>query len=228
MNNVYTLAGAVVIAGIMISGAIIYSNTIQNDNDREAKVADESSENNEDDGARSIDIDIEGWPKRGDIDAPVVIVEYSDYVCPFSKRLKDETISRIKENYVNEGRVLLVYKDLPVGGGDRAAEAAHCAGEQNAFWEYHEMLYENQANHRGSWNDPEIHGRYAEDLGLDADELVECFEERRYRDKVLGSAREAQSLGGRGTPFVIVNGRSVSGAQPYEVFRRLIEEGLEG
>ena len=224
MNNVFTLAGAIVISGAMISGAVLYSN---NDNCEEETVkTPEVAENKGNEKVDARNIDIEDWPTKGDPDAPVVIIEYSDYACPFSKRLKEDTVSKLKEVYVESGRVLFVYKDLPVVGGNLAAEAAHCAGEQGAYWEYHDILFENQTADRGSWGNPDIHRGYAETLGLDANRLVACFQERRYREKVLESTQEAQSLGGRGTPFLLINTQTVSGAQPYPVFEQIIQQEL--
>ena len=225
MNNIYILGGSIIISGAMISGAVLYSG---NNIDREALVAQGVDSTNKANEVQidARELDIENWPTKGDPNAPVVIVEYSDYVCPFCKRLKDETISQIEENYVKTGKVLLVFKDLPVVGGNLAAEAAHCAGEQNSYWEYHNLLFENQATDRGSWSNPEIHRGYAEKLGLNANSLIKCFQERRYEQKVQESTREAQSLGGRGTPFLIVNTQVVTGAQPYQVFRQVIEQEL--
>lgn len=227
MKGIYILAISIVISGAMMSGAFIYVN--KDGSDRTGPNNEEERGSEERESAREIDareIDIEGWPTKGDLDAPVVIIEYSDYVCPFCKKLKDEALSEIEDNYVENGRVLMVFKDFPVVGGDRAAEAAHCAAEQGDYWSYHDILFERQASDRGSWADPEVHRGYAEELGLDSDELVSCFEERRFRQKVVDSTREAQSFGVRGTPYLLVNSRAVSGAQSYQVFEQIIEQEL--
>ena len=226
MNNIHFVTGAIVIAGAMISGAVVYSNTVDCGAERSTVVKEDRGETETTEKTDISDIDIDGWPQKGNPEASVVIIEYSDYVCPFSKRLNDEAMTRIKEKYVENGDVLLVFKDLPVVGGDRAAEAAHCAGEQGYYWEYHDILFENQTADRPKWSDPEIHRGYADRLGLDSAGLVECFNERRYRDKVIASAREAQALGGRGTPFVVINQNLISGAQPYQVFEQIIEREL--
>ncbi|MGM0482404.1 MAG: DsbA family protein [Patescibacteria group bacterium] len=222
MKNTYIIAIAIVIAGAMISGTFIYlERTDEGTSEQEARVA--GSEEKEETEIDAREINIEGWPQKGDPDAPVVVVEYSDYVCPFCKRLKDNAISSIEEEYVESGEVLLVFKDLPVVGGDRAAEAAHCAGEQDAYWDYHDILFENQQADRAKWDDSEVHRDYADEIGIDDDELVECFEDRKYQQKVIDSTREARSLGGEGTPYIIVNDQVVSGAQSYQIFERIIE-----
>jgi protein-disulfide isomerase len=88
--------------------------------------------------------ELEGFPSLGDENAPVLLVEYSDYACPFCKRLAEDAIRQIKSKYVDSGQVRIVYKDFAVVGGERAAEAAHCAGEQGKYWEYHDILFANQ------------------------------------------------------------------------------------
>ena len=175
-----------------------------------------------------VQADLEGWPSIGDPNAPVTIIEYSDFACPFCTRFWEQTLPSIKQDYVDEGIVRFVYKDFVVVGGDRAAEAAHCAAEQDSFWEYHDLLFEHHEQDRARWSDPNVHRGYAETLGLDADALVECFEERRYQAKVQESTREAQAHGGRGTPYFLVNDIPVSGAQPYPVFVEAIETALTG
>ncbi len=224
MKNIHFIAGAIVIAGVMVSGAVVYSSDSNCDVVKD--VTDTPDSEKKEETFKVSDIEIEGWPTKGDPDAPVVIVEYSDYVCPFCKKLNDETTSLINKDYVESGQVLLVFKDFPVVGGDRAAEAAHCAGDQDAYWEYHDILFENQQADRAKWGDSEVHREYADVLSLDSDRLAECFIERKYRDKVISSAREAQSIGGRGTPFVVINQQRVSGAQSYQVFEQMIEREL--
>ncbi len=171
-------------------------------------------------------IEIEGWPFLGEPDAPIVIVEYSDFACPFCKRFYEETLPLIKQNHIETGQVRFVYKDFIVVGGDRAAEAAHCAGEQEKYWEYHDLLFENLEQDRANWSDSQVHRGYAQQLGLDADALIDCFEERRFQSKVAASTQEAQRLGGTGTPYFIIGNESVSGAQPYQVFEEIINQAF--
>lgn len=226
MNNIYIVAGAIVIAGAMISGTVLFTNNSEIKTDSLKGQAVESITETDDNEVKidSREIDIEGWPTLGNPDAPIVIVEYADFACPFCKKLNDETVSKIKANYVEQGEVLFVYKDFAVVGGNLAAEAAHCAGEQDSYWEYYDILFENQTEDRGQWSNPETHKKYAEELNLNVDDLLTCFQERRYEEKVLSSTREAQSLGGRGSPYTIINQQPVSGAQPYQVFETVIKQ----
>ncbi len=214
---------AIIIAGLIIGGAILISGeplTYEDPIEEEQERAESEEEISMD------QIELDEYPSLGDPDAPVVMVEYSDYACPFCARFFEETLPDIKENYIDTDRVRFVYKDLIVVGGGKAAEAAHCAGEQDAYWEYHDLLFENLEQDRGNWADADIHVGYAEELGLDSQELVECFEEERYAERVQRSTEEAVGLDITGTPGFVINGEVVSGAQPYQVFEEVIERKL--
>jgi len=232
-NENYLTFIAIIVAGLIIGGAIIISgNDFSVDReiveeDQEREVIEEEEEVVEE--AERVDMDnieLDGWPSLGDSEAPVVMVEYSDFACPFCGRFFEETLPDIKENYIDTGEVHFVYKDLVVVGGDKAAEAAHCAGEQDSFWEYHDLLFENLEEDRGNWSDPDIHASYSRELGLDEEDLVTCFEEGRYVEKVQNSTEEAIGLEITGTPGFVINGEVVRGAQPYEVFEEIIEREL--
>ena len=223
--NPYLMPIAILVAGILIAGTIFLtgggsldSNTPRSGTPNDSEVAEESD--------FEAVINIEGWSFLGDEDAPVVMVEYSDFACSFCARFWGDTLPLIKERYVDTGQVKFVYKDFPVVGGAMAAEAAHCASEQDAYWEYHDLLFSRVNQDRQTWNDVEVHRDYANRLNLDATALVECFKSRRYQEKISESAREAQALGGSGTPFFVVNGTPISGAQPFCVFQQAIEQAL--
>ncbi len=162
----------------------------------------------------------------GDPQAPIEMIEYSDYACPFCARFWEQTLSPIKTNYIEKGLVRYTYKDLPVVGGNRASEAAHCAEEQGAFWEYHDVLYSRHSQDRGRWSNPEIHRAYAEFLGLDSDRLVSCFNERHYQQDVADNLSEGQAAGFSGTPSFLVNDEMVLGAKPFQSFQEVIENEL--
>ncbi len=163
----------------------------------------------------------------GDPDAPVTIVEYSDYACPFCTRYWETTLPQIKETFIDEGIVRYIYRDFAVVGGHWAAEAAWCADEQGAFWDYHDLLFSRHTEDRQRWNNVEIHRIYANALELDAEELASCFEERRFEERVSEMTQEATEQGGRGTPFFLVNDRGLSGAHPFETFEEVIHDELD-
>ena len=224
-NENYLTFIAIIIAGFIIGGAILMSgNDSVVPEDMEDGEVEEVIENDEE---ISMDqIELEGYPSLGDPEAPVVMVEYSDYACPFCGRFFEDTLSDIKENYIDTGQVRFVYKDLVVVGGDKAAEAAHCAGEQDSFWEYHDLLFQNLEEDREDWSNSEVHAGYADQLGLNSQDLVSCFEEGRHAQRVQNSTQEAVGLGITGTPGFVINGEVVRGAQPYEVFEEVIQRKL--
>ncbi len=159
---------------------------------------------------------------RGGADATVEIIEFGDFNCGFCGRFHKETYGQIAENYGDQVR--FVYRDFPILAETSvtAAVAARCAGEQGRFWEYHDLLFENQ----GVFNQNGAFAGFAEQLELNLDDFNTCVEEQRHIDDIAADYQFAQSLGIRGTPAFFINGRPISGAQPYEVFAALIDEEL--
>ena len=159
---------------------------------------------------------------RGDFNAPITLVEFSDFECPFSER-HYLTLKKILADY--KGKVRLVYKHFPLGfhpNAQKAAEASECAGEQGKFWEYHDKLFENFT----SGYSLENFKKWAKDLGLKPDEFNNCLDSGKYAKKVQTDYQEGLQKGVKGTPTTFVNGQLVSGALPYESFRQVIEQIL--
>ncbi len=159
----------------------------------------------------------------GDAKAAVTLVEFSDFQCPFCARVMP-TLKRIRETYGD--RVRIVWKDFPLTAihpqAFRAAEAGQCAREQGKFWEYHDRLFANQ-----QMLDVEFLKKYAADTGLDAAKFSACMDTAKYGDRVQEQMGIGARLGVESTPTTFINGRLVSGAQPYEVFAAIIDEELE-
>jgi protein-disulfide isomerase len=165
------------------------------------------------------DISVDDDPVYGPADAPITIVEFSDFNCGYCRKFYVETFWPLLEAYPSQIR--FVYRDLPVVGGFEAAQAAQCAHEQGAFWEYHDLLFTGTLGH-----DRAGYLQYAEDLGLDSDALAECFDSGRYAEEVEADARYAFNLGANGTPTFFVNGIPMVGAQPLANFVQVIEAEL--
>ena len=161
-------------------------------------------------------------PVRGSPTAPVTIVEFSDYQCPFC-RIVAPTLRKLVEDYGD--RVKLVYKDLPIvtihAQAAKAAEAAHCAGDQGRYWEYHDALFANQ----GTLDVPALK-KYAAALQLDDAQFTECIDSGRHAAVVSNSLERARAMGLDSTPTIFINGRMIAGAYPYERFASLIDEEL--
>ncbi|MGD8822677.1 MAG: DsbA family protein [Anaerolineales bacterium] len=166
------------------------------------------------------DIDLDDDPALGPEDAPIVIVEFSDFRCPYCRRFHEETFPALMEAYPDQ--IKFVYRDFPVVGGVEASQASECADEQDAFWEYHDLLFSG-----GLELGTNAYLTYAEDLGLDMDEFNACMDEERYADEVEADARYAASLGANGTPTFFINGIPLVGAQPLVNFQQIIDAELE-
>ena len=160
---------------------------------------------------------------QGGAEASVEIIEFGDFNCGFCGRFHKETLPQIMESYGDNVRY--VYRDFPIlaANSATAALAARCAGEQGKYWEYHDTLFANQA----SFGQIGAFGQFADQLELDMDAFSTCMDEQSYLTAIADDYREAQSLGIRGTPAFFINGRPVSGAQPFQVFAEVINEELQ-
>jgi len=173
------------------------------------------------------DVNTDGNYFKGAEDASVTIIEWSDFQCPFCERFYSNTLQQIEENYVETGKVKLVYKDFPLDSihpqATPAAIAARCAGDQGKFWEFHDKIFENQR-----FLSEDSYKQWAGELGLDTATFNECFDNQEHLSAVRQDLVEGQQAGVRGTPGFLVNGKLISGAQPYSVFQQAIEDALAG
>jgi len=169
------------------------------------------------------DIPTDGSPSVGPEDAPIVIVEFSDFQCPFCKRFHDETFNQLLAAYPNQIR--FVHRHLPLTSihseAFPAAEASMCANEQNAFWQYSDKLFENQ-DKLGR----ELYLQIASDFGLESAAFEECLNSEKYKDVVQKDLDFALDLGTTSTPTFFINGLAVVGAQPLAVFKQVIDKEL--
>jgi protein-disulfide isomerase len=161
-------------------------------------------------------------PSEGNANAPVTLVEYSDFQCPFCQRVMP-TIKQLRTKYGDKVRV--VWKDFPLTQihpqAFVAAQAGNCAREQGKFWEYHDRLFANQAALQ-----PESLKKYASEVGLDAAKFNECLDSSKYEARVQEALGAGMRVGISSTPTVYVNGRMINGAQPIEVFEAAIDDEL--
>jgi len=167
-------------------------------------------------------IDTAGSPAKGAAEGVIEIVEFSDFQCPFCSRV-NPTLARIEKEYGD--RVRISFKHLPLRIHPNAPEAhaaAEAAHRQGQFWEMHDLIFANQRQLSSSQYE-----KYAQQMGLDMDKFRSDMNSAGVKGKVTADQAEAAKLGITGTPSFFVNGRYLSGAQPYESFRRLIEEELK-
>jgi len=169
---------------------------------------------------------------RGCADAPITIIEFTDYQYPYCRRFQSEAWPRLKRKYVDSGKVRFIVRDLPLefhSAARPAAEVAHCAGEQGTFWPRHEALLRNSTELNDSYVVP-----LERELGLDLPQLRACVLGGRYEGAIARNAVEAESLGIHGTPTFIVgrtaegklDGIRVAGALHYEKFAAYLDRML--
>jgi protein-disulfide isomerase len=160
-------------------------------------------------------------PVKGPANAPITIIEYSDYQCPFCARV-NPTLDQVRKAYGDKIRI--VFKDFPLPNhpeAPKAAEAAHCAGEQGKYWELHDRMFANQQ----ALQVPMIK-QYATALGLDMNAFNQCLDSGKHAGRVAENLKSGEALGVASTPTLYVNGRPVVGAQPFEFFKAVIDEEL--
>lgn len=171
------------------------------------------------------DVPDDNDPSFGSKDADITIIQFADYECPFCAKWQLEVWPEIMKTFPNQVR--LVYRDFPLYGlhanAESAAEAANCAGEQNAYWEYHEKLFEAK-NGLGM----NAFLQYAKELGLKQAQFSECLESNRYIDEIKADYEYASNLGVSSAPTFFINGIPVVGAQSFSVFKQLITKELAG
>lgn len=172
--------------------------------------------------APRVDIEIGKSPTMGTKGAPVTIVEFSDYQCPFCGRARP-TINKVLETYPKE--VLYVFKDFPLSfhkDAQKAHEAAHCAADQDKYWEMNKELFANQK--AISVDDLK---KSAKKIGLNMDKFDKCLDEGAYAGMVMESVQEGSAAGVTGTPAFFVNGIMISGARPFADFKEAIDSELK-
>lgn len=186
---------------------------------------------------QAVFISLDDDPVLGNPDAQLTIVEFSDFQCPFCAKFHTQTFPSINENYIKTGKVNFVYRDFPItsihSNALPAALASECANDQGKFWQYHDMLFENQIN----WKDLElvqstdIFKKYAIDLGLDSSKFDSCLDSGKYLKEIQNDLDDGRAYGVTGTPGFFVGNEKIGftkviGAQPFETFQKILDEQL--
>ena len=164
-----------------------------------------------------------GHPTAGSKDAPVTIIEFSDFQCPYC-RAAQNSLRQVREKYGD--KVKLVYMDFPLGFHPHAmdaARAAQCASDQDKFWQYHDALFANQVK----LNPPDLKATAAK-LGLNTKQFDACFDKGKHDAAIRNDLAQGKSLGVTGTPTFFINGRELVGAQPLTKFSEIVDQELAG
>jgi len=173
---------------------------------------------------------LKGSTILGNPNAKITIVEFGDYQCTFCYKFHDETMDKIYEKYVENGEINFVYKDFPLNGAASilASEASYCAQNQDKFWEYHNMLYDNWAGENTGWITNNVLLEFAKESGLNLDQFNSCMNNSIFYQKVIENEQFAKKINIDATPsFLIFNENEVyriKGAQSFEIFEQAIQE----
>jgi protein-disulfide isomerase len=168
------------------------------------------------------DVKVGDAPVKGPASAPVTLVAFSDFQCPFCSRAVP-TLKEVETAYA--GKIRIAFKQLPLPFHDKAhlaAEAALAANEQGKFWQYHDKLFANQQ----ALDRPALE-KYAEELGLDMGKFKKALDSGKFKDKVDAEAKEGAAVGATGTPTFFINGTKLVGAQPVDAFKAAIDKELK-
>lgn len=172
--------------------------------------------------APTVEVATEGKPSLGPANAPVTIVEFSDFQCPYCRQVHG-TLKQLMTAY--EGKIKLVYRDFPLRNihpqAQKAAEAAQCAAEQQKFWPYHDKLFASTSLQ------PDDLKKYAHELDLNVEQFTSCLDSSKYAAGIDADMQAGQQAGVNATPSFFVNGYPLSGAASYERFKELVDTALE-
>lgn len=187
-------------------------------------------------------VSVDDDPVLGDANAPITLIEFSDYECPFCKRHFEDTLPQIIEEYVNSGAVKIVFRDLPLPFHDplatESALAANCAREQGgdfAYFNYHDEIFKRTESNGSGLDAPDDLYEISSDLGLNSDQFKTCLDSEKFKDEVEADVADANAAGATGTPvfFIgkssedgIIEGTKIVGAQPFSSFKTQIDSLL--
>ncbi len=227
------LAMSILIAAFVVGGSFIYSAGLKGGNSGGlAQVGGGDPSENVGGTPLGTPPEIDDDVILGDPDAPVTIIAFGDYQCPFCKKLFDESERQIRAEYIETGKVRMVYRDFPLDQPPQplhpfargAAEAAECARDQGKYWAYHDKLFTLQSQLS---SDPVFFEGIAVTLDLDMNSFRACVQSRKYKDEVEKDYQDGVAAGVRGTPATFVNGKLISGAVPFASFKAAIDEALQ-
>jgi protein-disulfide isomerase len=217
-NNKLLIPMSIIVAGVIVAGALVYDpSSLPAAKDPGNQVVDAEPTGE----APTIDDDV----VLGEANAPVTVIEFGDFQCPYCGLLYQNVEKQLRDEYIATGKVKMVYRDFPLPGhpaAQPAGEAAACAADQGKFWAYHDELFERQDS-LSTLNYVDL----AVELGMDRAAFQSCVDSRKYQAEVDKDKEDGILAGVNGTPATFVNGKLISGAVPYATFKAAIEEALK-
>jgi protein-disulfide isomerase len=217
------LALAILTAGIMVSGSVLYTGGIKTAAINDVAGAGEDVRK---------DVSPDDDPALGPKGAKVTIIEFSDFQCPYCRTWWKDTFSQLKKEFIDTGKVRFIYRDFPLSFHPMAApsaEAANCAGEQGKYWEMHDKLFSEQLKKGQGTITYEVKDikNWAAQIGLNGSQFNQCLDSGKFKAEVEKDFADGSAAGVSGTPSFFINGKLVVGAQPYATFKSLIEQELK-
>lgn len=195
------------------------------------------------DDSAPVTVSVDDDPVLGEDNAPITIIEFSDYECPFCKRSFDQMLPQLTEEYIDTGKVKLVYRDLPLPFHDpmatREAIAANCSREQggdSTYFKYHDEIFTRTISNGNGLAEEDL-TTIASDIGLNLADFSTCLDSGKYDDEIQNDLADAGVVGATGTPTYFIGkssndgniqGQRIIGAQPFSVFKAIIDQELEG
>lgn len=220
---------SILIAAVLISGSLIYTKGgLKNgaNIDSQQQITGKQSLP----GAK-VNVSADDDSFLGSEKAKVTVIEFSDFQCPFCRSFWRDTLPQLKKDYVDTGKIKFVYRDFPLdfhAGAKPAAEGAECARDQDKFWELHDKIFQEQDKQgQGtiSFTKTEI-VKWAGQIGLNMTKFNQCLDLGKYKAEVEKDIADGTAAGVSGTPTTFINGRSLVGAQPFSLFKAVIDEEL--
>ena len=240
-KNLAMICGTVILAAIIISGTILYNNSSKNNVTINGNTPNQQPPQQQPIGSVKVSVDDDAV--LGDKNAPVTLIEFSDYECPFCKRHFTDVYPQIKKDYIDTGKVKLVYRDFiavlshnPLATSE--AMAAQCAKEQgqdSAYFKYHDEIFKRTTSNGNGIAVSQL-SVIAKDLGLNVSQFQTCLDSNKHKDEVNKDIADGQKAGVSGTPsfFIgksntsgIIDGTIIVGAQPFSAFKVIIDEMLK-
>ena len=220
--------GAGIVVGIVLTMFLMYGHSLTG-------AQSQAKEQNNSDQQQILSLISENAsPLLGEKNAPITMIEFGDYQCYYCNNFYHTIEQDIVKNYVNTGKVKMIFKDFTIIGQDSvtAANAAHCAQDQGKFWEYHDALYNNWSGENTGWISLSGLTTFAKQVGLNQEMFRQCVTQSKFIPTVRASVSDAKNLGLTGTPdfFIIAPDNSIEkvvGAQPYEVFDEIFKSKLK-
>lgn len=220
------LPGAILVAALMISGSVVFYSL--NTDKLGANIKQPTGPV----AGEKVNVSVDDDAFIGDEKAKVTVVEFSDFQCPFCRSFWSGAYQQIKKEYIDTGKVKFVYRDYPLQfhpAAQASAEATECAQEQGKFWEMHDKIFQEQAKQGTgtvTYGVVELK-KWASQIGLNPAKFNECLDSGKHKSEVEKDTADGLSYGVSGTPTIFVNGYPIVGAQPFAVFKALIDKELK-